>query len=254
VFVDLSNTGTWNLDLDLHGQAILSAPFEVVPDPSQIVNRPPHPIQAYLDPAEYTPDDVVFCRVETDLVFDDPDYDLVRYEYEWLADGEVIRSVTHAGQADAIPHHTILAGEVLECRVTPSDGINRGETASTFCSDLDPTCIRVAINVRSSIMTHRRGVVPVVVFGSEALDVTDLDVDSLRFGPDGAATAHDLTDPSTWNEHVQDVNLDGFMDLMTHYCMDESGIAPGDESADLLGLTLDGRPLKGSGSIKTVGW
>jgi hypothetical protein len=253
VFVDLSNTGTWNLDLDLHGQAILSAPFEVVPDPSQIVNRPPHPIQAYLDPAEYTPDDVVFCRVETDLVFDDPDYDLVRYEYEWLADGEVIRSVTHAGQADAIPHHTILAGEVLECRVTPSDGINRGETASTLCGDLDPTCIRVAINVRSSIMTHRRGVVPVVVFGSEALDVADLDVDSLRFGPGGAATAHDLMDPFTWNEHLDDVNLDGFMDVMTHYRADESGIAPGDESADLLGLTLDGRPLKGVGPIKTVG-
>jgi hypothetical protein len=41
--------------------------------------------------------------------------------------------------------------------------------------------------------------------------------------------------------------------VMTHYRMDESGIQPGDELADLVGLTLDGRPLKGSGSIKTVG-
>jgi hypothetical protein len=113
--------------------------------------------------------------------------------------------------------------------------------------------LHVTINIASAINTHRRGVVPVVAFGSEAIGVTDLDVDSLCFGPDRAATAHDLTDPSTWNEHVQDVNLDGFMDVMTHYRMDESGIAPGDESADLLGLTLDGRPLKGSGSIKTVG-
>jgi hypothetical protein len=113
--------------------------------------------------------------------------------------------------------------------------------------------LHVTINIVSSINTHKRGVVPVVVFGSEALDVADLDVDSLRFGPDGAATAHDLTGPFTWNEHLDDVNLDGFMDVMTHYRVDESGIAPGDESADLLGLTLDGRPLKGSGSIQTVG-
>jgi hypothetical protein len=112
--------------------------------------------------------------------------------------------------------------------------------------------LHVTINIVSSINSHKRGVVPVVVFGSDALGVADLDVDSVRFGPDGAATAHDLTDPSTWNEHVQDVNLDGFVDVMTHYRMDESGIQPGDELADLVGLTLDGRPLKGSGLIKTV--
>jgi hypothetical protein len=251
--VDLDVTGTWRFVFDNNGQTIVSAPFEVVADPSEIVNRPPQPIQAYLDPTEYTPDDVVFCRVETDLLFDDPDYDIVYYEYEWLVDGKPLRFVTHAGQADAIPHHTIEAGEVLECRVTPSDGIDRGDTVTTLCGDLDPTCIRVTIDVVSSIKTGKRGVVPVVVFGSEDLDVEDLDVDSLRFGPDGAATAHDLTDPSTWNEHLDDVNRDGFMDLMTHYRADESGIAPGDESADLVGLILGGRPLKGNGSIKTVG-
>jgi hypothetical protein len=93
----------------------------------------------------------------TDLIFDDPDYDIVRYEYEWFADGEAFRSVTHAGHADAIPHHTILPGEVLECRVTPSDGILRGDTATTLCGDLDPTCIRVTIDVVSSIKTGKRG-------------------------------------------------------------------------------------------------
>jgi len=108
----------------------------------------------------------------------------------------------------------------------------------------------VTISVKGSIKTGKRGVVPVVVFGNEALDVADLDVDSLRFGLDGAYTAHDLTDLSNWNEHVQDVNLDGFMDLMTHYRADESGITPGDQSADLLGLTLDGCPLKGSGPFR----
>jgi CubicO group peptidase (beta-lactamase class C family) len=112
--------------------------------------------------------------------------------------------------------------------------------------------LHVTISVKGSIKTGKRGVVPVVVFGNEVLDVANLDVDSLRFGPDGAYTAHDLTDLSNWNEHVQDVNLDGFMDLMTHYRADESGITPGDQSADLLGLTLDGCPLKGSGPIQTV--
>jgi hypothetical protein len=250
--VDLDVTGPWSLIILANGKTMVSAPFDVVADPSEIMNRPPHPIQAYLDPAEYTPDDVIFCRVETDPVLDDPDYDIVRYEYEWFVDGEALRFVTHAGQADAIPHHTIQDGEMLECRVTPSDGILRGDTVTTLCGDLDPTCIRATLNVTSTVKTDRRGVIPVVVFGSENLDVADLDVDSLLFGPDGAATAHDLTDPSKWNEHISDVNRDGFMDLMTHYRVDETGIAPGDESVDLLGLTLDRRPLKASGAIQTV--
>ena len=96
------------------------------------------------------------------------------------------------------------------------------------------------------------GVMPVVVFGSADLDVADLDVDSLRFGPDGAATAHDLTDPSGWNEHQSDVNGDGLMDLMTHFRVKESGFVTGDELADLLGQTLGGRPLKGSWPIAGV--
>jgi len=110
----------------------------------------------------------------------------------------------------------------------------------------------VMIDVVSSVKIGKRGVIPVVIFGSDSLEVADLDVTSLRFGSNRAATAHDLTDASTWNEHLQDVNGDGFLDLMTHYRATESGIAPGDAFADIVGQMLDGRPLKGSGSIQTL--
>jgi hypothetical protein len=146
--LDLDVAGTWHVVWDFDDQTLLRAPFEVVASAEEIVNRPPAPIEAYLDPPEYTPDDVVFCRVSTDPVFDDPDYDIVRYEYEWLVDGEVLRVVEHAGQADALARHTAEAGDRLECRVTPSDGLLRGDTVTTVCNDLDPTCIRADLDVK----------------------------------------------------------------------------------------------------------
>ena len=75
--------------------------------------------------------------------------------------------------------------------------------------------------------------------------LADVDVTTLAFGPDAAPIAH-------LNGHLQDVNHDGIMDLMTHYRTRETGIVCGDESATLTGETLDGQPTEGSDSIQTV--
>lgn len=53
--------------------------------------------------------------------------------------------------------------------------------------------------------------------------------------------AHDLTDAFDYNEHLEDMNLDGHMDLMTHYRVQETGIARGDAEATLSGQLLDGQ-------------
>jgi uncharacterized protein (TIGR03437 family) len=115
-------TGQWRLVFDINGKTLFEAPLTVVASANQIVNRPPNPISVAFDPPSPTASDVVFCRVQSSLVFRDPDYDIVRYRYQWRVNGNIVRDVTSAGMADAIPHDTARNGDTLTCTVTPSDG------------------------------------------------------------------------------------------------------------------------------------
>ena len=96
------------------------------------------------------------------------------------------------------------------------------------------------------------GKVSVVILGSATFDVTDIDVTTLAFGPSGAAPAHDLTDPDTYADHLEDVNDDGFTDLVSHYPQKQTGIACGDTDATLSGNMLDGQPIEGTDTVRTV--
>ena len=97
----------------------------------------------------------------------------------------------------------------------------------------------------NSIDPNNRGVIPVAVFGSVGLDVHLIDVAELRFGPDGAPPAH--------SGHYEDVNDDGFADLVAHFRTQLTGISAGDVEACISGLTTDGRSVEGCDSIRTVG-
>jgi hypothetical protein len=124
--INVNQLGTWHLNVELNGTPVASAPFDVVVFPFQIVNRPPNPITAQIEPFVPTEDDVLICRVNTDLILDDPDYNIVRYRYVWEVDGSTVRDVVTAGHADVIPHHTASPGSVVTCTVTPGDGTSEG--------------------------------------------------------------------------------------------------------------------------------
>ena len=136
-----SITGTWHLLFDLNGTRMVDAPFEVRTNRTPDFNHAPQLITVYLDPPDPTSDDAIFCRVITDLVLDDLDYDIVRYHYVWRVDGDIVRDVTTAGHADAISRCTAGPGSLVECTVTPSDGKDEGLPASDSASiPICPPC------------------------------------------------------------------------------------------------------------------
>ena len=113
--------------------------------------------------------------------------------------------------------------------------------------DIKPGSDPNSINVNK-----KKGVTPVAILGSASFDVTDIYAATLTFGPSGASTVHDLSDALVLAEHQQDVNEDGFLDLVAHFSTPDTGIAPGDTEACIAGQSLDTIVIIGCDSVRTV--
>jgi hypothetical protein len=101
-------------------------------------------------------------------------------------------------------------------------------------------------NEQNPLNPNGQGVVPVLMLGSEAFDVADVDVTTLAFGPSGGTLAHPK------GPHVLDRTHDGNTDMLAHFRVNEAGVASGDGEQCVTGELLDGTPFRGCDTVRTV--
>jgi hypothetical protein len=123
---DLDTPGNWHLRLEINGETVVDAPFQVVNTARQVKNRAPKKVAVRLSPKPPVEGQVMTCEVQTSLVTEDPDYDVVSYRYEWKVNGHVVRAVTSAGLTDLLPAGTAKGKDKVSCKVVPSDGKKSG--------------------------------------------------------------------------------------------------------------------------------
>jgi hypothetical protein len=109
--------------------------------------------------------------------------------------------------------------------------------------------IRVSVDIQPRRFPNRfnpdsHATIEVAVFGSASWDATAIDIMSVRFGPLNARARH---------VRVEDVNRDGFLDLIFSFKTNEAGIACGDLSGALDGVSRDGRRFRGEDTVELLG-
>jgi len=151
-----------------------------------------------------------------------------------------------------------VAGANRDCDCAPDlVTANRDSDEGTVLFELcDPTSCPV-IDIRpgsdsNPVNPTGRGTIPVAILGSATFDVKSVDVTMMTFGPTAASPSHDLGKPGAFGGHLEDVNGDGYTDLLSHYKIQNSGIAPGNTSGCLTATTLGGVRFEACDAIRTL--
>jgi hypothetical protein len=153
------------------------------------------------------------------------------------------------GTWDPVSHEYELTWNSRVPDPTPFPGL---ESTWTLTGIAHPviTVVSITIDIKpgsdpNSINPRSSGVIPVAILSIDTFDALQVDVASVKFGPDEATEIHGRA-------HVEDVDGDGDPDLVLHFKTQETGIACGDTDASLTGETFDEQSITGTDSIQTV--
>ena len=185
--------------------------------------------------------------VDEDLLFSANDGFNVHGEELWIVEDGATRLVLdiNPGPAGSWPSNTVETDNGV---LFSADDGEHGRELWLFDPD---RVIEVDIDIRPGSETNpinlrSRGVIPVAILTTDDFDASTVDPRSLRFGPVGARAVHR-------RGHPADVDGDGDRDLLLHFRIRHTGIAPGDSEACLTGETSDGRPIEGCNRITVRG-
>lgn len=138
-----------------------------------------------------------------------------------VGEGAATITVTYKGKSATVPVKVEFERQSIKIDIRPGDPNNR-------------------INLDSG------GSIPVAILTTNTFDVTRVDPLTVRFGPNGAMEEHG-------RGHFEDVDGDGFSDMVLHFRIQETGIACHQTLATLTGLTVDGVLIKGTDFIRPRG-
>jgi probable HAF family extracellular repeat protein len=144
--------------------------------------------------------------------------------------------------------YLISAYDINDSGQIIGEGRTPGGASSAFL--LSPIAIKVRIDIKpgskkTRINLRSKGNIPVAILSTESFDATQVDWETVTFGPDGATESHGRS-------HVEDVDRDGDMDVLLHFDTQDTGIQCGDTEVTLTGETFDGQSFTGSDAIETV--
>jgi len=126
-------------------------------------------------------------------------------------------------------------------------GVPNAEQTDVDTDGIGDVCDVEAISIRpggdpNALNPASRGQIAVAILGTPSLDLSLVDVSTLRFGPDEAPVLR---------ASFEDVNGDSLQDLVGHFSIPETGIAFGDDEACLRG-TIALTEFVACGPIMTV--
>lgn len=99
----------------------------------------------------------------------------------------------------------------------------------------------------NSINPNSQGTIPVAILSTSTFDApSTVDTSTLTFG----RTGHELS--LAFCGMGEDVNGDGLLDLVCHFTTQTAGFRPGDTVGILRGLLVNGTPIVGTDSVRTV--
>lgn len=98
-----------------------------------------------------------------------------------------------------------------------------------------------------------RGATPVAILGSSTFDASTVDVSSVLLGPGNAAVFGPGSPSFNGQMDLEDVNNDGFPDLVLHFRSQQIGVQCTDTSLLLTGKTQNGTAIRGTEAIQITG-